>query len=55
MEFLLFCLIFFTAYLVAFKPHKQRMADICLCASIGMSILIWVIATWGMVVPAGNL
>ncbi|WP_185976953.1 MULTISPECIES: hypothetical protein [Shewanella] len=55
MEFLLFCLIFFTAFLVAFKPHKQGMANICLFASIAMSVLIWLLGTWDMLVPAGNL
>ena len=55
MEFLLFCLIFVTGYLVAFKPHKQSIADKCLIGCIALSIFIWVVATWGMLIPAGNL
>ncbi|MCL1138067.1 hypothetical protein [Shewanella pneumatophori] len=55
MEFLLFCLIFIACFLVAFKPHKQKLAHIFLALSILMSMGIWLIATWGMLVPAGNL
>ncbi|MGL4476547.1 MAG: hypothetical protein ACRC6S_03675 [Shewanella sp.] len=55
MEFLLFCIIFVTALLVAFKPQKQKLAHILLTISILLSLFIWLIATWGMLVPAGNL
>ena len=55
MEFLLFCIIFVTAFLVAFKPQKQKLAHILLTVSILMSVFIWLVATWGMLVPAGNL
>ena len=55
MEFLLFCLVFFTCYLVGFKPEKVKLANICLCGCIGFGVFIWVMATWSMLVPAGNL
>lgn len=55
MEFVLFCLIFITAWIVGFKPQKQSLANKCLIGCISLSIFIWIVATWGMLIPAGNL
>lgn len=55
MEALILCLIFAAAYLVGFKPERKKAANILLCLSIVVSVFVWLIATWGQIVPVGNL
>ncbi len=55
MEFLLFCLVFISAFLVAFKPEKEKLASRLLVISILLSIFIWFVMTASMIIPAGNL
>ncbi len=55
MELLLLSFIFFTACLITFKPEKEKLANRCLGICIAASIAIWLLATWEMLVPAGNI
>lgn len=55
MEFLILVIVFICAYLVGFKPEKQRLAHILLCVGIGLSMFVWLMGTWGQLVPSGNL
>ncbi|MCL1035966.1 hypothetical protein L2725_02070 [Shewanella corallii] len=55
MEFILFCLVFAAAALVAFKPEKEKLASRLLVSSILLSVFIWIVMTAGMIIPPGNL
>lgn len=55
MEALILCLVFAAAYIVGFKPERKKTANVMLCLSLVLSLFVWLIATWGHIVPAGNL
>ncbi|MFQ6371923.1 hypothetical protein [Shewanella sp. YIC-542] len=54
MEFTLFCIAAFAAYLVFKKPEKEALADKLLFGCIGMSFFIWIMMSWSTLLPVGN-
>jgi hypothetical protein len=54
MEFLQLCLIFCAVGLVLKKPEKENAANIFLIGAMLLMLLVWLAATWQMVLPAGN-
>ena len=54
MEFLQLCLIFGAVGLVLKKPEKENIATTLLVGSMMLMLLVWLAATWQMVLPAGN-
>ncbi len=54
MEFTLFCIAAYAAYLVYKKPEKEKLADRLLFSCIGMSFFIWIMMSWGILLPVGN-
>nr|WP_246813959.1 hypothetical protein [Ferrimonas balearica] len=53
-EFLLFCIAAYAAYLVLKKPEKEALADRLLFACMGLSLFIWIMMSWGILMPIGN-
>ncbi|USD37479.1 MULTISPECIES: hypothetical protein [Ferrimonas] len=54
MEFTNFCIMAFAAYLVLKKPEKEKLADRLLFGSIALSFFIWIMMSWGTLMPIGN-
>ncbi|SDJ77028.1 hypothetical protein SAMN04488540_11349 [Ferrimonas sediminum] len=54
MEFTIFCIIAYTAYIVYKKPHKQKLADRLLFTCLGLGLFTWVMMSWGYLMPVGN-
>ena len=54
MEFLQLCLVFLAVGFVLKKPEKETIANMCLLGATLLMFVVWLVATWQMVLPAGN-